>query len=84
MPKDATLTWVDYNAHSGLCIIGLSNGEVRISYEDDMDKYMKVKEHDGHEGAITSAKLSFDKKYLLSTGEDGLLIVHQIDAGMIK
>jgi hypothetical protein len=84
MPKETQLTFVDYNPQSGLAILGLANGEVRISFEEEMDKYMRVKQHDGHEGAITSAKLSFDKKYLLTTGKDGLLIVHQIDAGMIK
>ena len=84
IPKESLLTYVDFNAQSGLFILGLSNGEIRVSFGDDYNKYMKVKDHDGHGGSITSAKLSFDKKYLISTGHDGLLIIHQIDTGMIK
>ena len=68
MPKESLLTFADYNQQSGLAILGLSNGEVRISFGDDMNKYMRIKEHDGHLGAITAAKMSFDKKYLISTG----------------
>jgi len=45
---------------------------------------MKIKNHDGQLGAITSAALSYDKKYILSTAQDGLLFVHQLDCGMIK
>lgn len=33
--------------------------------------------------AITTAKMSFDERFLLSTGNDGLLLVHTIDKYMI-
>ena len=83
-PKDALLSYVDFNIISGLLVMGFTNGEIRVSLGENPAKFLKIKNHDGHLGLITTAKLSFDKKFLLSTAHDGLLMVHQIDTNMIK
>jgi len=33
--------------------------------------------------ALTSAKLSFDERFLITTGADGLVVLHTIDKYMI-
>ena len=45
---------------------------------------MAIKEHDGEVGAISAAKLSYDERFMVSTGYDGLIFVHQIDKFMIQ
>lgn len=84
MPKDTTIKFVQYNDFGDLILIGLANGEVRISYGANLEAYMSVKQHDGHVGAISSAKLSYDERFLVTTGHDGLMFVHTIDKFMIQ
>jgi hypothetical protein len=64
-------------------LIGLANGEVRIVNIDHPLNFLSVKQHDGHVGSISSAKLSFDERFLISSGTEGLIFVHLIDKFMI-
>jgi hypothetical protein len=40
--------------------------------------------HDGHNGRITSARFDKEEKFMLSTGEDGLIYIHLIDKENMK
>jgi hypothetical protein len=40
---------------------------------------MSIKMHDGHMGAITSIRFDKEEKYIMTTAEDGLMYIHQID-----
>ena len=40
--------------------------------------------HDGHQGVVTAFRLDKDEKYAVTTGEDGLMFVYQIDSVNIK
>ena len=64
--------------------MGLANGEIRISQAGKPDRFVAIKQHDGHFGKISSAKLSYDERFLVSAGHDGLLFVHTIDKFMIQ
>lgn len=63
--------------------MGFTNGDVRIYPQDDFSSFMSVKQHEGTDGSITSAKLSYDERFLLTSGEDGLVIAHTLDKFMI-
>lgn len=40
--------------------------------------------HDGQTGRITSAKFDKDEKFLVSSGEDGLVYIHLLDKENLK
>jgi hypothetical protein len=40
--------------------------------------------HDGHAGGITAMKFDKDEKYLMTSAEDGLMYIHQIDKESIR
>ena len=46
--------------------------------------FLSVKQHDGHGAPVTAAKLSFDERFLVSSGVDGIIFVHLIDKFMIQ
>ena len=83
MPKETALKYVAYNNFGDLLIMGLANGEIRISHGSNPSKYLAIKEHDGEIGCISAAKLSYDERFIVSTGYDGLIFVHTIDKFMI-
>ena len=45
---------------------------------------MYIKRHDGQLGKITSVKFDVAEKLVISTAEDGLMYIHQIDRENIK
>ena len=48
------------------------------------NRYLQIKFHDGHQGAITSFRLDREEKYVMTTGEDGLMFIHQIDIENVR
>lgn len=62
--------------------MGFSNGEIRLLDINRPVNTLVIKQHDSFKG-ITAAKMSYDERFLLSTGQDGLLMVHTIDKYMI-
>ena len=84
MPKETTIKYISFNNFGDLLNIGLANGEIRISYGANPTSFLAIKEHDGEIGSISSAKLSFDERFLISTGYDGLIFIHTIDKFMIQ
>ena len=64
--------------------MGFENGDIRISKAEKPDRFVSVKQHDGHFGAISAARLSYDERFLVSAGHDGLIFVHTIDKFMIE
>lgn len=51
---------------------------------DNLEKFLVIKMHDGHNGRIRSARLDKDEKMMISTGDDGLIYIHQIDKDNMK
>jgi len=84
MPKETTIKYISYNNFGDLLNIGLANGEIRISHASNPPVYLSIKEHDGEIGSISAAKLSYDERFLVSTGYDGLIFIHTIDKFMIQ
>jgi len=84
MPEDAHVSFIQFSNFGEMLIIGFTNGDIRISCIENENKFISIKQHDGHTGAISAAKLSFDERFLISTGHDGLLFVHTLDKYMIQ
>ena len=84
MPKETTIKYISYNNFGDLLNIGLANGEIRISHASNPPVFLSIKEHDGEIGSISAAKLSYDERFLVSTGYDGLIFIHTIDKFMIQ
>ena len=64
--------------------MGFENGEVHIRLVDAPSKYLQIKMHDGEQGAISSIRLDKEEKYAMTTGEDGLMFIYQIDIDNIR
>ena len=84
MPANTKLSFVSFSNFGDLLIMGLENGDIRISQAGKPDRFVSVKQHDGHFGQVSAAKLSYDERFLVSAGHDGLLFVHTIDKFMIQ
>jgi WD40 repeat protein len=65
-------------------LMGYDNGEVHIRHVDGPNKYLQIKMHDGQQGAITSVRLDKEEKYVMTTAEDGLMFIYQIDSKNLK
>lgn len=84
MPKETKITTLNFNPLGDLLIAGFQNGEVRVSTMENPKNFMSLKQHDGQHGAITQAKLSFDERFIVTSGMEGLVMVHTIDKFMIQ
>ena len=84
MPKETKINYISFSNFGDLFIIGFENGDIRICNVERPKNFLSVKQHDGHGGAITAAKLSFDERFLVSSGGDGLIFVHLLDKFMIQ
>lgn len=70
------------NSASGrFVVVGTTDGSVAVRPARFPEVFFRVS---AHNGAVTSATLSFDDKYLLSTGADGTLQVHYILPGLAR
>jgi len=63
-------------------LLGLSNGEVQIFDFNFMDNKLVIKQHDASM-PLTAAKLSFDERFVITCGADGLLMLHTFDKYMV-
>ena len=64
--------------------MGYENGEVQVRHVDNPNKYLSIKMHDGHNGKITATRFDKEEKYFMTSSEDGLMYIHQIDKECIK
>jgi hypothetical protein len=64
--------------------MGYENGEVHIRWVNAPQKYLAIKMHDAQNGAITSVRFDKNEKYAITTAEDGLMFVYQIDSDNIR
>lgn len=96
MPKNTSISFMQFNNFGDLLIMGFKNGDIRISASIDIHKeegkvgkpmkvpYLSIKQHDGNVGRVTCAKLSYDERFLVSSGGEGLVFVHTLDKFMIQ
>lgn len=84
MPAGTRVSFIQFNNYGDLFIMGFENGDIRISKAEKPDRFVSVKQHDGHYGSISAARLSYDERFLVSAGHDGLIFVHTIDKFMIE
>lgn len=51
---------------------------------ENLEKFMSIKQHDGVHGCITASKMSYDERFIVSSGKDGLVFCHVLDKFMIQ
>jgi len=56
-----------FSAFGNTLIMGFSNGEIRLLDINRPVNTLVIKQHDSFKG-ITAAKMSYDERFLLSTG----------------
>ena len=83
MALDLSITYLSFSSFNDLLVMGLSNGEVRLSNFTYPDRTLVIKEHDVTTGSIVSAKFSFDERFVLTAGKDGIMFAHVVDKYMI-
>lgn len=84
MSKTANCTFFNYSISGDFIIAGLSNGSYLVWSTENDKKYLEIKMHDAHRGAITSVKCNSKENYILSTGADGLLNIQNLNKEAVK
>jgi cilia- and flagella-associated protein 44 len=84
MPKGINCTYFDYSVSRDFIIAGLQNGSYLVWSSENTYKYMEIKVHDAHSGAIKAAKFNPKENYILSVGNDGLLNVQRVNKEAVK
>lgn len=84
MPATTKINFMNFNAMNDTLIIGFMNGDIRLSTPEFPMNFLSIKQHDGYSGHITSAKMSHDERFIVSSGSDGLIFIHLIDKFMIQ
>ena len=83
MPANTNVSYINFNAFGDLLLLAFTNGDIRLLGIEYPDRWLSIKQHDEHIGAISGVKLSFDERFIISSGHDGLIFVHTIDKFMI-
>ena len=84
IPSTTVCRYLEISPSGQFLLLGMENGEVQIRSVDNLDKYMRIKMHDGQTGRITSLQMDRDEKLVVTTGEDGIMYVHQVDKDNIR
>jgi len=82
MAEDLTLTQLTFSNFGDLLLMGFSNGEVQVLDYNFLKSTLIIKQHDATKG-VSAAKLSFDERFIISSGDDGLLLLHTVDKYMV-
>ena len=67
-----------------MIIVANDKGMVELHHTDNPNKFMLVQSHDVASGGVTSVKMTNDEHFLLTSGVDGLMFIHQIDKNNLK
>jgi len=84
MPKNINCTYFDYSLSRDFIVAGLQNGSYLIWSSENTSKYMEIKMHDSHTGAVNAAKFNMKENYMISVGADGLMNLQNINKEAIK
>ena len=79
--NDTTITSLNYSKNLSYLVFGLSNGSIHVqnmksSTLDTLNSYWCVNAHDNIYGSVSGIMVSFDNKFLVTTGNDGNLFVY--------
>ena len=73
--NNAAVTSLCFSRNQTYLVFGLDNGSIRIqnmksSTLDTLDSYWSISAHDNVYGSVSAIAISFDNKFLVSTGKD--------------
>ena len=76
-------TWLSESWSKNFLINGSRDGSVRIRPLNMTQTYARSCVHDGTNGTITGASMSFDDSFLLTSSEDGSLFVFKVKPNLL-
>ena len=62
MPANTKISFISFSNFGDLLLMGLENGDIRISQAGKPDRFVSVKQHDGHFGSISAARYAHNLK----------------------
>lgn len=85
MSKTNMIKYIDMSPSKEFIVLGFDNGEYQLRCLDQPDRYISFRNHDAQKGKITAVKFDEAERFAISTSEDGLMYVQQIDReGILK
>ena len=76
--KNPQVTSVQYSLSNKFLVLAASDGSIIVKPTQYMEVFATVSAHNNVCGGAVCAKMSFDDKFLISIGKDGVLAVHKI------
>jgi cilia- and flagella-associated protein 44 len=77
MTKTPAVTCMKYSSDREFLFMGTADGSVMIRPTNFIDVFSSVICHNSSCGGVSAVSVSFDTKFILSCGNDGLLVVHR-------
>mmetsp|Transcript_27783 Transcript_27783/g.43101 ORF Transcript_27783/g.43101 Transcript_27783/m.43101 type:complete len:376 (-) Transcript_27783:112-1239(-) len=71
------ITFLAASSSKKFVVSGANDGSITLRSANQLSSFVKISMHNGHH-RVTGAALSWDDAFFLSTGSDGLLIVHRV------
>ena len=78
MLKNPKATSIGYSTNSSFLIVGTSDGTVVLRPAKYVETFLRISAHNGR---VTYADTSYDDKFIVSCGVDGVIAVHTIEQG---
>lgn len=94
--QERPLTAFPFDNQSGNCIMAVAspsneflaqafeNGDINIRLFENPKKFLAFNCHDSYFGRVTKMAFNPDETQLLTSGQDGLLYIHQLDRDTMK
>lgn len=82
--KTPTVTSFEYSTSKTYIVMASSNGSVIVKPTRFLEVFVSVSAHNNICGGTVRAKMSFDDKFLLSVGKDGVLAVHRMRLNILN
>jgi WD40 repeat protein len=75
--KAPAITCMTYSSDREFLFMGASDGSVMVRPTNFIELFTSVTAHNNSCGGVSSLSVSFDSRFVLSVGFDGLLVVHR-------
>jgi WD40 repeat protein len=76
--KTPQITCMKYGISREFLAVGQLDGTISVLPVNHLTTYLTAPAHNSICGGVSCVSLSYDNKYLISTGYDGLLVVHRL------
>lgn len=77
-PITPVVSYLRYGWTKRYLVIGLSDGTVQIRPSEYLEVFAKVASHNASFAGVVDVSMSFDDRYIVSVGGDGVMVVHRV------